>query len=117
VKISEIHDSFISGLSCSPEGILYMLDTGLSSVYRVDLNNGDCTRILQLESAVDIVYFGIFVVILTKTGVIMLNPMGKLIQTFSTSFPSLPVAVTHNNDSIIVTCQAADICILKIDII
>ena len=117
VKMSAIHDSFISGLSCSPEGILYMLDTGLSSVYRVDLNNGDCTRILQLESSVDIVYFGIFVEILTKTGVIGFDPLGKLIKAFSTSFPSPPVAVSHNNDSIIVTCQAADICNMKIDII
>ena len=93
-----------------------MLDTGLSSVYRVDLNTGDCTRILQIDSAVDIVYFGIFLVILTKTGVIIFDPMGKLIKAFSPSFPSLPIAVSHNNDSIIVTCKAADICIMKINI-
>ena len=117
VKMSAIRDSFVSGLSCSPEGILYMLDTGLASVYRVDLNTEDCTRILQLESAVDIVYFGIFVIIVTKNGVIVFDPMGKLVKAISTSFPSLPVAVSHNSDSIIVTCQAADICIMKIDII
>ena len=88
-----------------------MLDTGLSSVYRIDLSNGDCTTIIKLESTVD--SFGIFVVILTKTGLILFNPMGKLIKTFSASFPSLPVAVCTMNDSIIVTCQNADISSFK----
>ena len=65
----------------------------------------------------DIVYFGIFVVVLTKTGVIVFDPLGNLIKAFSTAFPSPPVAVSHINDLIIVTCQAADICNMKIDII
>ena len=42
VKLEDVPDVQISGLTCSSTGIVFMSDKGRSLVYRLDLNDGTC---------------------------------------------------------------------------
>ena len=42
LKVSEVPDVKISGISCSKQGIVFLADSGRGVVYRLDLNDGTC---------------------------------------------------------------------------
>ena len=111
VRISEVHNSSIAGLCCSPDGIMYMLDAGRSLIYRIDLTNGDCNTIAEgkFENPVDITFFGMFIIVLVTNGLILLTPMGLLLKKYDFAFRSSPKAVCICDDTILVTAQNADI--------
>ena len=117
VKLSEVHSSAISGLCSSPEGYVFMLDTGLSRIYRLDVGNGDCITIAKTDNALDIAFFGAFVVVLLNNALLLLDSDGAVLKKFSTEFPSPPVSVCATHASIIVIGQEADITNFKIDLL
>ena len=71
----------------------------------------------KVESAVDIAFFGIFVVVLLNNGLLLFNPQGLLLKKYIFAFPSTPVSVCTTHDSIIVTGENADISNFQIDIV
>jgi hypothetical protein len=42
LKVNEVLDVQISGISCSKQGIVFLSDSGRGVVYRLDLNDGTC---------------------------------------------------------------------------
>ena len=117
MKLSDVDASSISGLCCSPAGLLFLLDSGLSAIYRLDLSTGDCATIARLESAIDLSFFGVFVVVLLQNGILLLDPEGNVLKKHTVVFPSQPVAVCTTFASIIVICENAAICSYKIDLL
>ena len=104
IKASELHVSSIKGLCCSPDGILYLLDGGLNRVYHINLETGDCMSFGHgtLERPVDIAFFGIFVVVLSQSGLQLYTPMGLLLKKYMFNFGSVN-SVCIADDTILVT--------------
>ena len=40
IKLEEVPEVIISGMCCSPSGVVFLSDKGRSLVYRIDLNDG-----------------------------------------------------------------------------
>ena len=69
-----------------------------------------------MESPVDITFFGIFVVVLNKNGIVLFDPKGLLLKRFYYKFTSRPKAVCIADSTIIVTGENTEICRLDIEI-
>ena len=96
---------------------MFMLDTGLSRIYRLDVGNGDCITIAKTDNALDIAFFGAFIVVLFNNALLLLDSDGAVLKKFSTEFPSPPVSVCATHAAIIVIGQEADITNFKIDLL
>ena len=111
VASSSIHEASIAGLCCSPGGGVYVLDSGRALVYHVDMKTKDCSSFGggYIQSAVDIAFFGIFVVVLTKNSIVLFSPAGTFLRRFFFQFSSTPKAVCIADSTILVTGEEAKI--------
>ena len=112
--MSDVDASSISALCCSPAGHLFLLDVGLSAIYRLDLDSGDCCTVVKMDNVVDIAFFGVFLVVLLPSALMILDHEGNVLKKHSVVFSSQPVAVCATLSSIIVTGVDTDILSFKI---
>ena len=109
MKMSDVDASSICALCCSPTGQLFLLDVGLSAIYRLDLARGDCITVAKIDNVVDISFFGVFLVVLLPSGLMIMDHKGNVLKKHNTVFSSKPVAVCNTLSSIIVTGADTDI--------
>ena len=64
----------------------------------------------------DITFFGIFVVVLNKNGIVLFDPKGLLGKRCYYKLTSRPKAVCVADSTIIITGENAEICRLDIEI-
>ena len=88
-----------------------MLDNGHSRIYRIDLQNGDCNVIGRgsLYFPVDVTTFGMFLVVLTRTGLLIFTHMGVLLKKYCVEFRSTPNGVTISADAILVIGENSEL--------
>ena len=77
--MSDVDASSISALCCSPTGQLFLLDAGLSAIYRLDLASGDCMMVAKIDNVVDISFFG---------GLMVMDHEGNVLKKHNTVFSS-----------------------------
>ena len=80
-------------------------------MYQLDMETNDCSSFGSgyLESPVDITYFGIFVVVLNKTGIVLFSAAAEFLRRFYFNFSSAPKSVCIADSTIIVTGENAEI--------
>ena len=90
---------------------MYVLDTGSAHVYLIDMKTKDCSSFGggYIQCAVDIAYFGIFVIVLTKNSIVLFSPAGKFLRRFFYQFSSTPKAVCIADSTLIVTGEEAEL--------
>ena len=88
-----------------------MLDNGHSRIYRIDLQNGDCNVIGRgnLDCPVDVTTFGMFLPVLTRTGLLIFTHMGVLLKKYCVQYRSTPKGVTISADAILVIGENSEI--------
>ena len=81
-----------------------VLDGGLNRVYHINLETGDCMSFGhgKLDKPVDITFFGMFLVIVSQSGLEMYTPMGLFLQKFMFKFTNAKT-VNIADDTILVT--------------
>ena len=88
-----------------------MLDIGNSGIYRINLQTGDCNGFVRgnLDCPVDIITFGMFLVVLTKTGLLLFTHLGVLLKKYCIEYRSTPKSVCISADAILVIGENSEI--------